>query len=45
MESKQTTIKGQAMAYHANGYAVLPVGQDKRPLLKSWKQWQTEHGI
>jgi predicted P-loop ATPase len=41
-ETKQMTISEQAMAYHANGYAVIPVGQDKRPIISSWKKYQTE---
>ena len=42
METKQMTISEQAFAYHVQGYNVLPVGVDKRPVIKSWKKWQTE---
>lgn len=42
MNNTTTTIQSQALAYHANGYNVLPVGQDKRPVVKEWKRWQTE---
>ncbi len=31
-----------AFAYHVQGYNLLPIGPDKRPLIPSWKQWQTE---
>lgn len=43
MSEKIITTQSQALAYHANGYNVLPVGQDKRPIVKSWKKWQTEN--
>lgn len=36
------TIAEQAMAYHVNGYNLLPMGPDKKPLISSWKKWQTE---
>lgn len=42
MDKKKQTIEEQAFAYHVRGYNVLPVGQDKRPAIKQWKQWQTE---
>lgn len=42
METKQMTISEQAFAYHVKGYNVLPVGDDKRPVVKQWKKWQTE---
>ncbi len=42
METKQMTIQEQAFAYHVNGYNLLPIGPDKRPTIKSWKEWQTE---
>ena len=29
-----------ALAYHDAGYPVIPVGQDKRPLIPSWKEFQ-----
>lgn len=41
-DSKQMTIKEQAFKYHVDGYNVLPVGVDKRPIVKEWKRWQTE---
>ncbi len=31
-----------AFGYMVRGYSVIPVGKDKRPLLRSWKQYQTE---
>lgn len=32
----------RAFAYMVDGYSVIPVGDDKRPLLRSWKQYQEE---
>ncbi len=29
------------MQFHVAGMSVMPCGQDKKPLLKSWKQYQT----
>jgi predicted P-loop ATPase len=42
MSDKIMTIAEQAFAYHVQGYNVLPVGKDKRPVVKEWKRWQTE---
>lgn len=45
---KMTTTKSPstyAQAYKylvADGFSVIPVGKDKRPLLASWKKYQTE---
>lgn len=36
------TIAEQALAYHANGYSIMPVKTDKRPALPAWKQYQTK---
>lgn len=36
------TIQEQAMAYHINGYIVMPCHKDKRPALTSWKYLQTQ---
>lgn len=33
------TVFNQAMRYHALGWSIIPVGQDKKPLI-SWKQYQ-----
>lgn len=35
------SISEQAFAYHTQGYSIMPCKQDKRPLLTSWKQYQT----
>lgn len=35
-----TTLYSRAMQLAASGFSVFPVGADKRPLLKSWKQYQ-----
>ena len=36
------TMVDQAMQYVlADGYSIIPVGKDKRPLLTSWKDYQT----
>ncbi|MCX6720463.1 MAG: AAA family ATPase [Candidatus Staskawiczbacteria bacterium] len=37
MDSK--TIFNQALRYHALGWSIIPVGQEKKPLI-SWKQYQ-----
>jgi hypothetical protein len=42
MQTKQMTISQQAMKYHAIGYSVIPVKQDKRPALASWKKYQDD---
>jgi archaellum biogenesis ATPase FlaH len=33
------TIFNQALRYHALGFSIIPVGQDKKPLIK-WRQYQ-----
>ena len=40
-QKKQMTIAEQAFAYHAQGYSIMPVKQDKRPMLAKWKPYQT----
>lgn len=30
------------MEFAVGGYSVIPIGKDKRPLLKSWKEFQTK---
>ena len=35
-----TEIKAHALDYLARGFSVIPVGQDKRPLLPTWKEFQ-----
>jgi len=35
------TMFAKAFAYMADGYSVIPVGNDKRPMIKSWKEFQT----
>jgi predicted P-loop ATPase len=40
--TKQYDIYAQAFSYAVKGHSVIPVGKDKRPLLRSWKQYQTE---
>lgn len=34
-------LYGKALQYAELMYSIMPVGHDKRPLLKSWKQFQT----
>ncbi len=36
------TISEQAFKYHVDGYNLLPIGPDKRPVIASWKKYQTE---
>jgi len=38
---KQNTLYAQAFAYMANGYSVIPIGENKRPLIQ-WKKYQKE---
>src|SRR5438093_7115345 len=33
-------LRDHALHYLALGYSVIPVGQDKKPLLRSWKEFQ-----
>lgn len=40
---KTMTIKEQAYAYIVNGKSVIPLGKDKRPLLSSWKEFQSRY--
>lgn len=37
-----TGLYSRAMQLAASGLSIMPVGLDKRPLLKSWKQYQTK---
>ena len=39
MENK--TNLEHALAYHAQGYNLIPVGKNKRPLIAEWKHFQT----
>lgn len=39
---KVTSLYSRALQFAVNGYSVIPVGLDKKPLLKSWKQYQTK---
>lgn len=38
---KQINLYSRAMQLAELGYSIMPVGNDKRPLLKSWKEYQT----
>lgn len=38
---KASTIYTAAFALMVNGCSIIPIGKDKKPLLKSWKQYQT----
>jgi hypothetical protein len=40
METRKTNLYGRAMQFAVGGYSVMPVGKDKRPLLKTWKPFQ-----
>lgn len=43
MNTKLLSLKDQALKYLlVDGFSVIPVGQDKRPLLTSWKKYQRE---
>src|ERR1035437_9590615 len=43
MTTEQTTkVYNQAFAYFVNGYNIMPIGKDKKPLLFKWKHLQTE---
>lgn len=35
------TLYSRAMQLMVSGFSIMPVSQDKRPLLKSWKEYQT----
>lgn len=38
-----TLLHQKALAYLVAGYSIIPVGFDKRPLLSSWKEFQSRH--
>jgi DNA-binding transcriptional ArsR family regulator len=40
---KYKTIREAAHSYIKLGFSIIPVGSDKKPLLASWKRYQTEH--
>lgn len=43
MKTKQLSLEDQALKYLlVDGFSVIPVGKDKRPLLTSWKKYQGE---
>lgn len=42
MKKSAETRYARAFSLAVNGYSVMPVGLDKKPLLKSWKKYQTE---
>lgn len=42
MKKSKDTRYANAFKLSVNGYSVMPVGKDKKPLLKAWKQYQTE---
>lgn len=39
----KNAIYNKAFAYLADGKSVIPVGKDKRPLLSSWKEFQSRY--
>ena len=41
MSIQTQTIFEAGMKYLEQGYSIIPVGKDKRPLLKSWKEFQS----
>jgi len=38
---KSTSLYSRALQFAVAGYSVIPVGKDKKPLLNSWKKYQT----
>lgn len=41
MNETKPSLYSRAMQFMVSGYSVMPVGLDKKPLLKTWKQYQT----
>lgn len=40
---KTSPLHSHALEFYVhNAYSIIPLGKDKRPLLRSWKQYQTE---
>lgn len=42
MKKSADTRYAHAFALAVNGYSVMPVGLDKKPLLRSWKEYQSK---
>lgn len=42
MSEQQNKLRKAAHQYLEQGWSIIPVGRDKRPLLGSWKQYQSE---
>lgn len=42
MNERQELTRAAAHEYRERGFSVIPVGANKRPLLESWKRYQTE---
>ncbi len=43
MSEQENKMREMAHQYRDRGWSIIPVGRDKRPLLGSWKKYQSEH--